>query len=52
MGFIKGIINFFGEILKDVLKKVIVFLILVGLILLALNYFLGINFLDFLRQIF
>lgn len=49
MGFFKSLGKFFLDIIKEVSKKVIVFSIIVILILLALNYILGINVLDIIR---
>lgn len=37
------------DIIKEVLKKVIVFAMLISIILLALNYLLGINILNLFR---
>lgn len=50
MGFFKGVLNFFGDILKDVIRKVLIFVITVFLILLALKHFLGIDIFKLMTQ--
>lgn len=46
MGIFKSIGNFFLDILKGVLTKVITFIIVICFFLLAIRYFLGINVLS------
>ncbi len=43
MGFFKSTGKFFGDILKDILAKVISFVIVIGLCILALKWIIGID---------
>ena len=43
MGFFKSIGRFFGDIIKDIVKKLITFGIIIFLILIGIRYVFGFN---------
>lgn len=43
ISFLKGIVGFFFSIIKEVIRKVLVYVLLIILGLIALQYFLGIK---------